>query len=180
MKGAEKTVENIFTDKLREFKEVQIIPQERVQSVYKRTVSESLKKPLLEVLKNVGHELKADVLAVGYIYRYEERVGYDYSTERPASVAFEIYMINPAEGDIIWRGVFDKTQKSLMEDLFQISSFFKAAVDGLPRNSFQNKAWMKSFKKFPRFYPLEDYLSGVYMNYHLLQNSFSIFLHTAV
>ena len=151
LKGAEKTVENIFTDKLREFKEVQIIPQERVQSVYKRTVSESLKKPLLEVLKNVGHELKADVLAVGYIYRYEERVGYDYSTERPASVAFEIYMINPAEGDIIWRGVFDKTQKSLMEDLFQISSFFKGRGRWLTAQQLSKQGMDEIFKKFPGF-----------------------------
>jgi len=151
LKGAEKIVEDIFVDKLREFKEVQIIPQDRVQGAYKRISSESLKKPLLEVLKKVGHELGTDVLAVGYIYRYTERVGYDYSTKRPASVAFEIYMIDPTNESIIWRGLFDKTQKSLMEDLFQISSFFKGGGKWLTAEQLSKQGMDEIFKKFPGF-----------------------------
>ena len=65
LKGAEKIVEDIFVEKLRELKEVQIIPLDKVQSVYKRISSESLKKPLLEVLKKVGNELGADVISSG-------------------------------------------------------------------------------------------------------------------
>ncbi|HEX7415607.1 MAG TPA: hypothetical protein VF305_00295, partial [Smithellaceae bacterium] len=125
LKGSEKMVEEVFIDKLHELKEVAIIPPDKVQGVYKRIASESLKKPLLKVLKIVGNELDADILAVGYIYRYTERVGYDYSSEHPASVAFEIHLIKTIDGSIIWRGFFDKTQKSLMEDVFQISSFVR-------------------------------------------------------
>lgn len=151
LKGSEKIVENIFLDKLRELKEAQIIPQERVQNVYRRISSESLKKPLLGVLKKVGHELGADVLALGYIYRYTERVGYDYSTEHPASVAFEIYMINSVDGSIIWRGVFDKTQKSLMEDVFQISSFFRGSGKWLTADQLSKQGMDEIFKTFPGF-----------------------------
>jgi hypothetical protein len=151
LKGSEKNVETIFLNKLREFKEVQIIPQERVQNVYKRISSESLKKPLLDVLKKVGHELKADVLALGYIYRYTERVGYDYSVERPASVAFEIYMVNPSDSSIIWRGVFDKTQKSLMEDMFQVSSFFKGRGKWLTADELSKQGMDEIFTTFPDF-----------------------------
>ena len=151
LKGSEKIVENIFLDKLRELKEAQIIPQERVQSVYRRISSESLKKPLLDVLKKVGHDLGADILALGYIYRYTERVGYDYSTEHPASVAFEIYMINPVDRSIIWRGVFDKTQKSLMEDVFQISSFFRGRGKWLTADQLSKQGMDEIFKTFPGF-----------------------------
>lgn len=151
LQGAEKIVEGIFIDKVHEFKEVQVIPQDKVQDIYKRISSESLKKPLLDVLKKVGDELGADILAVGYIYRYTERVGYDYSTERPASVAFEIYMINPVDGSVIWRGVFDKTQKSLMEDVFQVSSFFRGRGKWLTADQLSKQGMDEIFKTFPGF-----------------------------
>jgi hypothetical protein len=151
LKGAEKIVEDIFVEKLRELKEIQIIPPDKVRSVYKRISSESLKKPLLEVLKKVGNELGADALALGYIYRYTERVGYDYSSEHPASVAFEIYMIKPIDGSTIWRGIFDKTQKSLMEDLFQISSFYKGGGKWLTAQQLSKQGMDEIFETFPGF-----------------------------
>jgi hypothetical protein len=125
LKGSEKIVEEIFVDKLHELKDVELIPPDKAQGVYTRIAAESLKKPLLDILKKAGNELGADAIAVGYVYRYAERVGYKYSSEHPASVIFEIHLIRAVDGSIIWRGYFDKTQKSLMEDVFQISSFFR-------------------------------------------------------
>lgn len=128
VKGAEKIVERIFTDKLRDLKDVEIISPERSAGVYQRISADDLKRPLLQIIQKVGNELHADVLAVGFIYRYRERVGYDYSAERPASVAFEIHLISVKSGSTLWRGIFDKTQKSLMEDVFQASSFVKGGA----------------------------------------------------
>lgn len=148
--GAENIVEEIFVDKLRELKWVELIPLDKVQDVYKRSVSESLKEPLLNVFKKVGKELGADVLAVGYIYRYIERVGYGYGSEHPASVAFEIHLIKIADGKVIWRGFFDKTQKSLMEDVFQISSFIKGGGKWLTVRQLTKQGMDKVFETFPR------------------------------
>jgi len=150
-KGAEKIVQEGFIDKLRDFKEVQIIPLDKVKAVYNRVAAEALKKPLLAVLKKVGAELKADVIAVGYVYRYTERVGYDFSAERPASVAFEIRLLNVKDGSTIWRGVFDKTQKSLMEDVFQASSFFKGGGKWLTASQLAKQGIDEIFKTFPGF-----------------------------
>lgn len=149
--GAEKIIEDIFTGKMGEFKEVRLIPQDRVQGIYKRVSSESFRKPLLDVLKKTGQELGADILAVGYIYRYVERVGYDYSVKSPASVAFEIYLVNASDGSIMWRGIFDKTQKSLMEDLFQISSFIRGGGKWLTAEQLSRQGMYEIFKKFPGF-----------------------------
>jgi hypothetical protein len=151
LKGSEKMVEEVFIDKLHELKEVAIIPPDKVQDVYKRIASESLKKPLLKILKIVGNELGADILAVGYIYRYTERVGYDYSSEHPASVAFEIHLIKAIDGSTIWRGVFDKTQKSLMEDVFQASSFFKGGGKWLTARQLSKQGMDEIFETFPGF-----------------------------
>ena len=86
-------MKEIFVKKLRELKEVEIIPPDKVQSVYKRISSESLKKPLLEVMKKVGNELGADVLARGLYLPLYRKSGLQLFIEHPASVVFEIHMI---------------------------------------------------------------------------------------
>jgi hypothetical protein len=149
LKGSEKIVEEVFVDKLHELKEVELISPDKVQSVYKRIASESLKEPLLNIFKKVGRELGADVLAVGYVYRYTERVGYEYSSEHPASVSFEIHLIKTIDGSIIWRGFFDKTQKSLMEDVFQISSFVRGGGKWMTARQLTEQGMIKIFKTFP-------------------------------
>lgn len=151
VKGAEMVAEELFVEKLKSFKEAEVIPTEKAEAVYKRISAESLKKPLLNVLKATGAELVADFVAVGYIFRYTERVGYDYSAEKPASVAFEINLINPRDGKIVWRGVFDKTQKSLMEDVFQISSFYKGGGKWLTARQLTKLGIDEAFKTFPGF-----------------------------
>jgi hypothetical protein len=149
LKGSENIVEEIFIDKLRELKGVELIPSDKVQDVYKIIASESLKEPLVNVFKKVGKELGADVVAVGYVYRYIEREGYKYSAEHPASVFFEIHLINTIDGRIIWKGFFDRTQKSLMEDVFQISSFFKGGGTWMTARQLTEQGMNKIFETFP-------------------------------
>ena len=151
LEGSEKIVEEVFVDKLHELKEVELIPLDKVQGVYKRIASESLKEPLLNILKKVGHELGADVLVVGYVYRYTEREGYNYSAKHPASVFFEIHLIKTIDGSIIWRGFLDKTQKSLMEDVFQMSSFFKGGGKWMTARQLTEQGMNEIFKTFPGF-----------------------------
>jgi hypothetical protein len=151
LKGSEKVVEEVFVDKLHKLKEVELIPSDKVQNVYKRIASESLKEPLLNIFKKVGRELGANVLALGYVYHYTEREGYNYSAEHPASVFFEIHLIKTIDGSIIWRGFFDKTQKSLMEDVFQISSFFRGGGKWMTARQLTEQGMNEIFKTFPGF-----------------------------
>ena len=128
LEGSEKIVEEVFVNKMGEFEEIEIIPASKVQSVYKKISSSKQKETFVDVLRKAGKEIGADFLAIGYVYRFVERVGYGYSSEHPASVAFEIHLIKTADGSILWRGFFDKTQKSLLENLFEISSFFRGGA----------------------------------------------------
>jgi hypothetical protein len=124
-KGSETVVEGIFLDRLKEEKAFTIIPPDRVGGVYEGVAGALFKADLLDVLKKVGTELEADGIILGYVYRFKERTGYALSAEKPASVAFEIHLIRVSDGAIVWRGIFDKTQASLMENLLQIASFIK-------------------------------------------------------
>jgi len=77
----------------------------------------------IEILQEMGNTFKADAVLTGYIYRWREREGTDYAVNRPASVAFDLHLISPAEGTILWRAKFDKTQRSLSENIFDLSTF---------------------------------------------------------
>ena len=153
VKGAEKVVQDLFTDKLRDLKSTDIISSEKAAGIYQRIASDSMKQTQMQLAGKVGQELHADVLVAGYIYHYRERMGYDYAVERPAAVGFEIHLISVKDGSSLWRGIFDKTQKSLMEDVFQASSFFKGGAKWLTARELTKLGIDEIFETFPGVLP---------------------------
>jgi len=147
--NSERIVEEIFFERLTDTKAFTLIPPDRVGGIYERVTAGLFKADLLEILKKVGKELEADGIILGYVYRYRERKGYEYSVEKPASVAFEIHLIRVSDGAIIWRGIFDKTQTSLMEDMLQISSFFKERGRWVTAKELATEGMDEVLKGFP-------------------------------
>jgi hypothetical protein len=147
----EKVVESIFLGRLTDRKKFKLISPERVGAVYDRISAEFLKEPMPEILKKVGSELEAEGIIVGYVYRYRERVGYPYSVEKPASVAFEIHLVRVEDGVIVWKGIFDRTQQSLMENMFQIASFFKGGGQWVTAKELATEGIDAILENFPGF-----------------------------
>jgi len=77
----------------------------------------------VKIAQAVGRSFKADAVLAGYVYRWREREGGDYAVKRPASVAFNLHLIRPSDGAILWKSKYDKTQRSLSENLFDLSTF---------------------------------------------------------
>jgi hypothetical protein len=77
----------------------------------------------IKVIKEIVKEISADFVITGYVYRMHERQGGKYSAANPASAAFDIYIIDINKGTISWRGMYDKTQKPLSENLLDFKSF---------------------------------------------------------
>jgi hypothetical protein len=123
--SAENVVESLFLAKLGESKNIEIIPVEQVESVCRQITRECISVKETNLIQKLGNELRADAILVGYVYRYQERVGTPYGVEKPASVAFELQLIDVQEGSRRWKATFDKTQRSLTENLFNFRSFVK-------------------------------------------------------
>jgi hypothetical protein len=121
----EKHIEEIFTNKVRSRGRYIIVPSERAKGVYKRVSSSSFKASPRKILQEVGKELGVDGIIIGYVFCYRERKGYTYSVEKPASVTFSAHLLRVEDGALLWRGIFDKTQSSLMENLLDIAFFVK-------------------------------------------------------
>ncbi|HBB15781.1 MAG TPA: hypothetical protein DCZ97_01840 [Syntrophus sp. (in: bacteria)] len=146
----EKILETLFLEELNKNKpKFHLLDRERVAAVFRRVSANSLKSPLNQVLRDVGGELGAEGVVVGYVYRFRERKGVAYSVEHPAAVTFEIHLLRVSDGALVWRGFFDKTQSSLMEDLFQISSFFRGEGRWVTAKELMGEGLEATLKTFP-------------------------------
>jgi len=79
----------------------------------------------MEFLTAVGRDHGADIILAGYLYRFKDRIGSDYAVEAPASVAFSLVLIDVNTKHLLWARHFNKTQKALSENLFELSDFIK-------------------------------------------------------
>jgi hypothetical protein len=75
--------------------------------------------------QRLAAEVTADSVLVGWILRYEDRVGNTWGVQRPASVAFAAFLLSARDGEVLWRGQFDETQKPLSENVLGLFSFIR-------------------------------------------------------
>lgn len=107
-------------------KDLLLIPTGQAQGVWEGILSGNQRAMSeRELLIKTGQTLGVDAVMVGYLYRFRDRIGNQYSVDSPASVAFDVHLIRVPDGRVLWSGHFDETQRSLSEDLFQIGTFLQ-------------------------------------------------------
>jgi len=80
---------------------------------------------LRERAQRLGERIGASHVLVGTVWRFRELLGGAHGADRPASVAFAVYLVDAASGRMVWEAAFDKTQQSLMENLLNAPEFFR-------------------------------------------------------
>ena len=117
--------EHLF-DLLKDRKDIELIPSSQAQGVMSKLLAGSNKTVQERDLQlEIGRALNADAIFAGYIYRFRERVGNEYSVDLPASVAFDLHLIRVEDGRVLWSAHFDETQLPLSDDLFRIGLFLR-------------------------------------------------------
>ena len=81
--------------------------------------------PEKKMLVETGRILGVDAVITGHIYRFEERLGGNYSVAYPAAVTFDLHLIQVSSGRLLWSGKFEETQKSLDQNLLNLKRFVK-------------------------------------------------------
>jgi hypothetical protein len=147
--GPEAIVEQMFIDKLNAAYKVDLIPPDRVAGMYERYAGAFDKMTPLALLKKVGDDLESDGIVFGYVYRFRERQGTPYAASKPASVAFELYLFRISDSALIWKGRFEKTQTSLMENVFQASTFLKGGGRWVTVRELSQEGMDDVMKTFP-------------------------------
>ena len=112
-----------FFDMLTDTKECNIVDLRNVKNLTDPSLFKNNSNDPIKILQSVGKAVSADVVLTGYIYRMNKREGSEYSAQSPASVAFDVYLVSVKDGSFLWKGSFDKTQKSLSENLLEFKAF---------------------------------------------------------
>ena len=77
---------------------------------------EQSSRSLRTLAKEVGERLKVDGVLMGKVRTYREREGTRMGA-KPAAVGFEMFLIQPADGTVLWKGEFFEEQKPLTQDV---------------------------------------------------------------
>jgi len=107
-----------------------LIPQPEVNQHF-LTMLKADKDTPRDIAVRLGQDLGVDHVMIGILWRYEQRVGSPLSAERPASVSFNLFLLDVANKKLVWQSSFDKTQKALSDNLFEAQLFFKSGIKWL-------------------------------------------------
>jgi len=122
------SMNEILFENLVDSKRYELVSPDQAMGEYSRLVDSDpdMGVDTVKILQEVGKAFGSDAVLAGHIYRWQEREGTAIGVNRPASVAFDLHLIRPRDGAIIWRARFDKTQQSLSENLLDAETFFQS------------------------------------------------------
>jgi hypothetical protein len=126
MENAESIMTDCVTSALKNRRDLAVISKKQADAVMSSILTDErsgfTEKKRLAVM---GRGMKADAVLVAYLYRFRQRAGNRHSVSTPASVAFELYLMDVSDESVIWAASYTETQQSLSEDLFGIKTFIK-------------------------------------------------------
>ena len=133
-----------------------VLPLEKVEEAHaqreKRRFEERPKSTSIELSKELG----SDFVSIGFVFRFEERIGSSVGVEHPASVVFDIHLIRLKDGAEVWRGKMDETQRPLSENLFKIGSFFRRKAHLLTAEELSGLGLDEVLRRLPGATELEE------------------------
>ena len=106
---------------------------------------ERLRASLKALAQEVGDRLKVDGVLMGLVRTYREREGTRLGA-KPAAVGFEIFLVNPADGVVLWKGEFFEEQKPLTQD---VVGFFEKSGGFVTAKELAELGVQKVMKTFP-------------------------------
>lgn len=120
--NARRELTDLIYQKLAVFPQLQVMPRHEVERATEREDFE--RDPMASALK-IGEAFDVDGVVLGWVFRYEERIGSAISVEHPASVSFVIHLVGVKERCILWSGRFQETQQPLSENILRFASFLR-------------------------------------------------------
>jgi hypothetical protein len=133
-----------------------ILPLEKVENVFSNTDKAQFELRPLRSAIQLGKELGVDFIFVGYLFRFEERIGSRIGADKPASVGFDVHLLRVKDGKRVWDGKFDETQQALSENLLKIGSFVRRGAAWLKAEELSSVGMDEMLKRFPSPKELEE------------------------
>jgi hypothetical protein len=126
-----------------------VISQALVAKTYAQLPLDDRRDTPLALSQKMGKLLDADLMAVGTVWRYRERVGGAGAVSSPSSVAFALHLVDVESGKILWSKSFVQTQRSLSENILNAKAFFEQGAKWLTADELASFGVKEILKEFP-------------------------------
>lgn len=98
----------------------------------------------VEVARLAGERIHCSTVLQTSVVRYSDRIGTKWSVESPASVAFDLRLIDTRTGNLLWAAKFDEEQVPVLDNLYNFSKaktrgFTWIKADELMKEGMQEK-----------------------------------------
>jgi hypothetical protein len=123
--GSENLLTQLFAEGLQATGRYQIILQGQAEAALKTAQAGESETITPRVVQKTGKAVGADVVIIGRVQKFIERVGGRLGIESPASVGFVVTMISVGDGQTLWSSEYYETQKTLSEDINTLPLFIK-------------------------------------------------------
>jgi hypothetical protein len=156
LRGAQIVLTRLLQEKMEAMGAFRVLPLERVEEALSQSGRGQFDLNPMRSSIQLGKTLNMDFIFVGYLFRFEERIGSRIGAEKPASVGFDVHLIRLRDEKMVWTGKFDETQKALSENLFKIGSFVKRKASWLTAEELSSVGMDEMLKRFPGPKELEE------------------------
>jgi hypothetical protein len=154
--GSQRTLTQLLQQKMVTLETFKILPLEKVEDAFsKKDKGQFELRPLRSSIQ-LGKELDVDFIIVGYLFRFEERIGSRIGADRPASVGFDVHLLRIRDGKRVWDGKFDETQQALSENLLKMGSFVRRKASWLTAEELSSVGMDEMLKRLPGAKELEE------------------------
>ena len=154
--GSQRTLTQLLQQKMDTLGTFKILPWEEMENVFSKTDKGQFELRPLRSAIQLGKELDVDYIFVGYLFRFEERIGSRIGADKPASVGFDVHLLRVKDGKRVWDGKFDETQQALSENLLKIGSFVRRGAAWLKAEELSSVGMDEMLKRFPSPKELEE------------------------
>lgn len=129
--GSQNTLTRLLYQKVGAVGKFTVLPIEKVEEALSQGEKRRFEESPISSLIRFGKDLRMDFIFVGFLFRFEERVGSSIGVEKPASVGCDLHLFRVRDGKMVWLGKFDETQRPLSENLLKIGSFVRRKAQWL-------------------------------------------------
>jgi len=154
--GSQNALTRLFQQKMEAIGAFKVLPLEKMEEALAQRGKKEIEEKLIPSSTQLGKELSINFIMVGYLFRFEERIGSAIGATKPASVGFDVHLLRVRDGKMVWEGRFDETQKPLSENLFKIGSFFRRKASWLTAEELSSVGMDEMLKRLPGPKELEE------------------------
>jgi hypothetical protein len=154
--GSQHTLAQLLQQKMETLATFKTLPLEKVEEVFSKADKGQFELRPTRSAIQLAKELNVGFVFVGYLFRFEERIGSRIGAEKPASVGFEVHLLRVRDGKRVWDGKFDETQQALSENLLKIGSFVRRGAAWLKAEELSSVGMDEMLKRLPGAKELEE------------------------